>query len=305
LRSADAAAPTVFNPGRASAGRWSREEQKSMSLLGKIFTVCILLASFFVMIVAMFVYATHKDWRAAHTTATAALAAANTQNQALEAKYTSQIAQLNAEVEAHKQQVVKLESELATVSSVNTDLTSQVDQLTQVESEAAGAVEATQIINKSMMDEIGTLRTSLASSQQTRDAQFQKTVAATNELHTVAGQYETLRERATQLFQQLSEATARLRSNNIDPTSEIITPSRGYVTSTRRSNGRQLVEISIGYDDGVRVGHNVEVFRGDRYLGRINIEKVDPDVAVGVVIPEFQIGQIQEQDDVSTKLRVQ
>jgi hypothetical protein len=76
------------------------------------------------------------------------------------------------------------------------------------------------------------------------------------------------------------------------------------VTSTRRSNGRQLVEISIGYDDGVRVGHNVEVFRGDRYLGRINIEKVDPDVAVGVVIPEFQIGQIQEQDDVSTKLRV-
>ena len=65
-----------------------------MSLLGKIFTVCILLASFFLMIVAMFVYATHKNWSAAHAALSQQFREAQTANQALEAKYTDIRAEL-------------------------------------------------------------------------------------------------------------------------------------------------------------------------------------------------------------------
>ena len=48
----------------------------------------------------------------------------------------------------------------------------------------------------------------------------------------------------------------------------------------------------------------VEIFRGDRYLGRAEIMRADPDRAVGRILREFQQGQIQENDDVATKLRV-
>ena len=68
--------------------------------------------------------------------------------------------------------------------------------------------------------------------------------------------------------------------------------------------GTQLIEISVGENDGIKPGHTVEVFRGERYLGRAEILRTEPDRAVGRVLRKFQKGQIQEDDDVATKLRV-
>src|SRR5262245_26250709 len=100
-----------------------------MSLLGKIFTVFILLASFGLMIVAMFVFATHKNWQQAYQTVNQALTTAKSTNAALEAKYQNQISQLQAEHEAAQQDVRKLTSELETVTQLNANLQGQVDDL--------------------------------------------------------------------------------------------------------------------------------------------------------------------------------
>ena len=51
-------------------------------------------------------------------------------------------------------------------------------------------------------------------------------------------------------------------------------------------------------------GHTVEVFRGDRYLGRAEILKTEPDRAVGRILRQFQQGQIEEGDDVATRFRI-
>jgi hypothetical protein len=275
-----------------------------MSLLGKIFTVCILLASFFLMIVAMFVYATHKNWSTQYTALNTKFQTAQTANQALETKYLDQVAQLQAEKDAALQEVSKLESELDTVTRQNAVTQQEVDELRAQRREVVGLVTATENNNESLMTEVLGLRTSIAENQQARDEAFQKTVQATNELHTTAGQFQALKERSAQLVQQLSEAIARLREGGIDPNGELVVQARGKVTGSRRADGKQLIEISLGYDDGIRPGQTIEVFRGDRYLGRAEILRADPDVSVGRVLREFQQGQIQEQDDVSTKLRV-
>jgi hypothetical protein len=276
-----------------------------MSLLGKIFTVCILLASFFLMIVAMFVYATHKNWSEEHSALSQKFREAQTANQALEAKYTEQIAQLQAEKDAALQDVSKLESELDTVSRQNAVTQQEVDELRAQRREVVGLVTATENNNESLMTEVLGLRSSIAENQQARDDAFQKTLQATNELHTTSLQFQALKERSAQLVQQLSEAIARMREGGMDPNGEIVVQARGKVTGSRRADGRQLVEISLGYDDGIRPGQKIEIFRGDRYLGRAEILRADPDVAVGSVMREYQVGQIQEQDDVSTKLRVE
>jgi len=65
---------------------------------------------------------------------------------------------------------------------------------------------------------------------------------------------------------------------------------------------KDLIEISIGADDGLKEGHALEVYRGNTYLGRITIIKTSPDRAVGQIVKELQRGQIKQGDNVSTKL---
>ena len=111
-------------------------------------------------------------------------------------------------------------------------------------------------------------------------------------------------ERNTQLVEDLATAKSALQEEGIDPNAKVVPRVRGLVSKTRRADGGQLIEITIGADDGVKPGHTGEVFRGERYLGRAEILSADPDRAVGRVIRQFQQGQIQEGDDVATKLRI-
>ena len=57
----------------------------------------------------------------------------------------------------------------------------------------------------------------------------------------------------------------------------------GLVSQVKQTAGAQLVEVTIGADDGLKQGNTVEVYRGSRYLGRIEILKTSPDRAVGRV----------------------
>ena len=67
------------------------------------------------------------------------------------------------------------------------------------------------------------------------------------------------------------------------------------------ADGKDLIEISIGADDGRKAGHPLEVYRGNTYLGRIVIFKTGPDRAVGRIQKDLQRGQIKRGDRVTTK----
>jgi beta-lactamase regulating signal transducer with metallopeptidase domain len=71
------------------------------------------------------------------------------------------------------------------------------------------------------------------------------------------------------------------------------------------SEDGQLVEISLGADDGLAKGTTLEVFRqGDKpqsatYLGRIRVIETQADEAVAEVIPERRQGKIEPKDNVA------
>ncbi len=66
------------------------------------------------------------------------------------------------------------------------------------------------------------------------------------------------------------------------------------------------VEITIGSDDGLVPGHELYLYRTkprSEFLGRILIQSVDPDQAVGKVIGNTVSGKkIQEGDIVSSTI---
>lgn len=64
---------------------------------------------------------------------------------------------------------------------------------------------------------------------------------------------------------------------------------------------KDLIKISIGSDDGIKVDHKLDIYRDNTYLGRIVIMRVSGDRAVGRIMKELQRGQIKRGDRVSTK----
>jgi hypothetical protein len=82
---------------------------------------------------------------------------------------------------------------------------------------------------------------------------------------------------------------------------------QGLVDNTRKNprNGSDLIQITVGSDDGLAKGHILYVYSsGDRpkYLGKIKVEYLEPDMAVGVVIDKAKNGVIQKGDNVTSQL---
>jgi predicted nucleic acid-binding Zn-ribbon protein len=274
-----------------------------MNLLGKIFTFAILFTAIVVMVVAVAVYGTHTNWQTAYDKLRDDLTAAEAAQTELTTKYDEQISQLKAENTAALQDVSKLETERNNLLAQNASLERERNELAVQEREAQAVVMATEDNNRRLTEEVTGLRNLILEHQQARDAAFQTTLKATTDLHTTAGQLASLQERNTQITQQLAQATSAAIEGGAEDNGEVIPRVRGKVAATRRSDGAQLIEITVGADDGIKPGHTIEVFRGERYLGRAQVLRADPDRAVARILREFQQGPIQKDDDVATKLR--
>jgi multidrug efflux pump subunit AcrA (membrane-fusion protein) len=278
-----------------------------MNFFGKILTGLICIVALFLMWVSIMVYATHKNWKAEAETLQTDLAQATAANRQLQSERRSLESQLKAEIEAAQQEVRKLESEHQVLTTRNSTIQSELDQLRQKQRANTAAVASTQANNETLSAEIAALRELLLENQQSRDEAFATMVKATDQLHQARGNLTSVRERNLQLVADLANSVSVMRSHGIDPDTDpgtVVPRIRGEVFATRRSAGNLLIEVTIGADDGIKPGHTVEVYRGERYLGRVEIITTEPDRAVGRVLRQFQQGQIQEGDHVATKLRV-
>jgi len=278
-----------------------------MNWLGKVFIVVILIMSLVFMGLSMAVYATHKNWKdvsdqlktkldQAKAEKEAAVNEANRKNEELDRINASAIAQ-----------VAKLETELKDATENNLRIQAELDTLNQNQREHIAAVKATQDLNQTLTADVGNLRQEIKGEQQKRDSLFKQALAATEQLHQAAAEYNSARERSEQLTKQVAGMTSVMREKGIDPATDpnsIVPIVEGIVNQIRRTSGGQLVELSIGSDDGLKTGNTVEVSRGDRYLGRLEIIETSPDKSVARVDRRFQQGQIQEGDRVATRIKL-
>jgi signal transduction histidine kinase len=281
-----------------------------MNLLGKIFIVAIMIMSVVFMTLALMVYATHKNWKEVVDGTNGLrnqLQTAQTQFEQFKNEHNRLESQLKGENESFQQQVRKLETERANQSERNAALLAENEQLRAERRDATAAVAATQANNQRLANEVTGLREDIRTNEQARDKSFQATLSATEELHQAKGKLDNTLERNRQLTQQVSGMTRVMDAKGIDPNTppDAVVPTvDGMVSRVRQAAGAQLVEVTIGADDGIKQGNTVEVYRGGRYLGRVEIVKTAPDRAVGRVDRRFQQGQIQEGDRVATRLKV-
>jgi len=72
----------------------------------------------------------------------------------------------------------------------------------------------------------------------------------------------------------------------------------GVVLAIGRDN---LLEISLGSDDGIQSGNTLEVFRANKYKGRVQVVHTAPDKSVAKILPGFQQAKIERDDRVATR----
>ncbi|MGC3970100.1 MAG: hypothetical protein QM775_23065 [Pirellulales bacterium] len=169
--------------------------------------------------------------------------------------------------------------------------TTEIQSITEDKSKTTAAIEAltTEVSKKSM--ELETLSADLeAKKGQVQDLHDQVVIKT--------GQLAELGATLAKL-----QAQVLILSKPKDGPMVSIPKIDGYV----RAATKDMVEISLGSDDGVTRGQTMFVYRpgatsnSAKLIGRIEILQTTADVSVGKVIPEYSKGLIEKDDRVATR----
>lgn len=271
-----------------------------MNLAGKFLTFLILFMSIVFLVLAVVTGATHKEWK--KIAADNKLAAENYQQLLNEAKEQTTVGKrlLAAEATSRQQQLAQLNSELQKertnrdikVTEYNEQFTIAKSRGVALESSEARLkqqdAEITQQrdLNKNLIDEVAKRR--------------QEVSALTNSLFKLQGDLEVLRSREGNLSEQIAKMQKVLLKNGLTPenlTDEIPPNIEAIVLKAED----ELIIVAAGTDDGLRIGHTMNIYRGDRFLGKAVISKSEFNIAAARILPEYRQAVVLEGDIVTTK----
>lgn len=290
-----------------------------MNLVGKIFTVLIFVMSLVFASFCVMVYGAHVNWRdlAMNPRSQASaekplgltykLEDSKAENVKLQNQLTKTLEDSKRERDSSRKEVTNLETTSVQQQERLRVQDVEIARLTALEREANATIEAIGASLANLRGEVALLRQTLGDTETDLAGQFDQLVRITDKLHAKANEHKVLLEQSARLTSDYAKARDLLRLHDIDPHSAVdtgIPPTvPGKVLEVRASG---LIEISIGSDDGLAVGHELHVYRVlpsvNTYLGKVRVTDIWPDTAVCRILPEYRKGAIRVGDDVATKL---
>lgn len=281
------------------------------NVVGKILIVLQLVFSLCFMCFAGAAYTFHEGWKNRATTAEDKLK--NTNLQLTEAQTARQQLEekLTADVKTQNDRAVMAE---AKVTGLETSLAQALGNLANAEQQR----------DKHLADLVIAQQEAQARIAETTDARSENLRLNDRVVDGISVR-RTLEDQVLELQGQINEAIRReqanieklerlrgvLSKNNIDwedamrgPILAISEKVNGVVKGSRKNESRsaELVEISVGSDDGIAKSMRLIIYRGAKFICEIEVTEVYPDVAVGRVIEETRNGTIERGDNVTTKL---
>lgn len=199
------------------------------------------------------------------------------------------LAALQSQLDQLQLVLVRTESDASSLQSINTELS---------QSSRTSALEL-----EKLTEETRKLREQIRSEQEDRDTLFAETLEMTDKTNQLRGFVQQLTQQNDNISKQVEDYKRVVEHKGIDMNEPLdgAPPERnGSVLVINRS--LKLAEISIGFDEGLRDGHLLDVTRDGRYVGRIRVRKTEPDRAVAEILADFSEGIIQEGDRVDTTI---
>ena len=273
-----------------------------MDTLGKIFVFAVMVMSVVFMSFAIAIFSSHTNWQKESERLQTELEQATAERAAKESELTTLIDQ-NAASEKDQEQVVKkLETALQQKDTELAGLKKKREvELSNLDKDIADLSEAKD--ERDAADSlVGKLREEIHGLQDKLKKSVNDGASLASELHQSESELAMTTERKKQLEEQVANARVVLQQNGLSlKRPEMVIPVVGGVVTAVAND---LAEVSIGSDDGLQAGHELEVFRADEYLGRLRVVSVKPDRAVVRVLKDFARGIVQRGDRVATRLKL-
>jgi hypothetical protein len=282
-----------------------------MTFVGKILVIVIMVFAVIFLGISTVVFTTHTNWKTAtaeqkkkvdeltrkSSDLTSALDVAKKDLDTAKTEHTASIAQSESRNKTLQDEIAK----------ANTELTAARTELEQtVQNAKTALLEA-----EARRNETDKLREQKSAVEKQANEFKLKQAELNDRIRELERILETATKHNTDLRERVAKFSALLRQNGLsDDISQIKgvespPPVVGEVKRVDPSNRR--VELSIGSDDGLVVGHELFLFRQTprpEYLGKITIISVDPDQAVGRVNgTTYQGKKIKEGDLVSSTIK--
>lgn len=276
-----------------------------MTLLGKFLSTFIFILSTAFMVLALAVNASHRNWREVVLDPNNGLkkqieTISRTNQQLTDDRQRTQGA-LDREQAARRTALAALQSQLDQMEQLLRASEAQVQQLEAKSTELSQLDRSRAEELQRLTDETRKLRDQIRAEQEDRDSLFAETLKMTDQMNLLKGSLQAQTERNEQLAAQLSRYREVVDMKGIDVNQPLdgAPPERnGTVLVVNRP--LDMVEVSIGYDDGLRDGHLLDVTRSGRYVGRVRIRRTEPNRSVAEILKDYNQSPIQEGDRVDT-----
>jgi hypothetical protein len=285
-----------------------------MNLIGKIFVFAVFIMSLVLMTFATAIYLSHTNWKDTverppeQVSGGKPLGLKYQLQEAEQAreKLDREIKELTAKVaasEASRDQVVaKLQTAIVDKSTeldvLRAEKEKRQNDVQNLADELKDAKEALQRVTA----DAERLRGDVRAQQKIVDEQVDRAASLAAQLEEQKAFLAVANERKAQLERQVANARMLLQQSGLSvdsPPRDRVPKLDGDVIAVAEG----AIEISLGGDDGLQVGHTLEVYRGDQYVGRAVVRAVRPDHAIAEPVREYMRGVVQRGDKVTTRLK--
>lgn len=272
------------------------------NVLGKIFVFAVFVMSLMLMSFAVAIYSSHINWQEIAKQKQEELDKLTVSKKSLEAENKRLTENVASSETARDQVVAKFQSALIEKDKELTSLkVARDDKLADMQTKITELATVEEDLTQAR-DNVNKLRKDINEKQLKVDSQVDRAAQLAAQLHEKESFLEIATERKSQLEKQVSQARILLKQNGLSLDSlpkDRVPTINGVVMAVADDS----IEVSLGFDDGLQKGHQIEVYRNDEYLGRAIVKSVKPDRAVAVLVREYSRGIVQRGDKVTTRLK--
>ena len=273
-----------------------------MNLLGKILTGLILVTSLAFFFVALMVGASHTNWKQKAKDLKAELDTAVRLKREAEQTQSDKEKQFRTEQVARAMKIASLDSQVQTLQRSLQEMTTQLQQSNEDKENYQNRLRESENRIAKLDQDIDQLNKSNADYLDKIAEAKNQVVSLTNQKFNLQNQVQQVQERESQLANQNAKLTKAVMIHEIDPeapTADIAPRLDGRIAQVDRD--LNLIVVNLGLDDGLRVGHTVDIHREGKFVGSAQVVAADNNRSSARLIREMMQKPALQGDHVTTK----
>lgn len=274
-----------------------------MNLMGKIFTFLIFLMSTVFLIVAIMVGASDRNWKEEANKMKTRAATATNSIDSLKDERARLEKDLVYEKTSRQQQLSNLQTQVRLAQSSLTDKSTQFNEEQKISQGFARELEEANRRLAAQDTELAAIKANNTKLVDDIATQFAENRNIEKSLFAQTAKLEQLLQKEADMAAKLAKITKVMKANGLDENSltASIAPNVEAVVTSVGERGEQF-GIMVGRDDGLRKGHEMDIYRTGRYVGAGVIISADNNHSVLSIIKGLRNDNVREGDNVKTRI---